>query len=126
MSLASPAYKGSSHFFLFVVVINFIATVLWSFVHFLGIKDALRIPINWVLSVSDFIKPSGQHCKVFFIGMCEQHNFYHALCCCFHYSNGHMDRKQRTKCWSKYYRWIFRSLQHSRLCCILVLFVPPA
>jgi len=50
MSLASPAYKGSSHFFLFVVVLNFIATVLWSFVHFLGIKDAIILPINWVLS----------------------------------------------------------------------------
>ena len=51
MSLASPAYKGSSHFFLFVVVINFIGTVMWTFVYFLGIKDVLSLPINWILSV---------------------------------------------------------------------------
>lgn len=51
MALASPAYRGSSHFFLFVVVVNFIATVLWSFVYFLGIKEALQLPINWILSV---------------------------------------------------------------------------
>ncbi|CRL00000.1 CLUMA_CG013290, isoform A [Clunio marinus] len=50
MALASPAYKGVSHFFLFVVIINFIGTVLWSFVYFLGIKDVLFLPINWILS----------------------------------------------------------------------------
>lgn len=55
MALASPAYKGSSHFFLFVVVINFIGTVLWSFVYFLGIKEALNLPINWLLSVSTYL-----------------------------------------------------------------------
>lgn len=56
MSLASPAYKGSSHFFLFVVVINFIATVLWCAVHFFGIPQALLLPINWVLSVSIILR----------------------------------------------------------------------
>ncbi|CAO1336906.1 unnamed protein product [Diamesa hyperborea] len=50
MSLSSPAFRGASHFFLFVVICSFIATVLWSFVYFLGIRDVLNLPINWLLS----------------------------------------------------------------------------
>lgn len=56
MSLSSPAFRGASHFFLFVVICSFIATVLWSFVYFLGIRDVLNLPINWLLSVSYFLK----------------------------------------------------------------------
>lgn len=52
MSLVSPAYNGSSHFFLFVCVINFIATVLWSFIYLLGIREVLVLPIDWYLTVS--------------------------------------------------------------------------
>lgn len=54
MSLASPAYHGGSHFFLFVVIFSFIMTVMWCFVYFLGIKDVLNLPINWLLSVNFF------------------------------------------------------------------------
>lgn len=50
MILASPAYKGATSFFLFVVVMAFIATILWSAAYFLGIREALTLPINWILT----------------------------------------------------------------------------
>lgn len=52
MALASPALVGGTHWFLFVAVTSFIATVLWSFVYLLGIREVLNLPINWVLTVS--------------------------------------------------------------------------
>jgi len=52
MALASPAYLGGTHWFLFVVVTSFIATLIWSFVYLLSIREASRLPINWPLSVS--------------------------------------------------------------------------
>jgi hypothetical protein len=55
MVLASPAFLGATHFFLFAIVITFIGTVLWSVAHFLGIRDVLNLPINWSLSVSYFV-----------------------------------------------------------------------
>ncbi|KAM3963573.1 LOW QUALITY PROTEIN: uncharacterized protein ACR2FA_002501 [Aphomia sociella] len=48
MALASSWY---STWFVFVAVSCFITTLMWSFVYFLSIREALRIPINWVLSV---------------------------------------------------------------------------
>ncbi|XP_055533369.1 CKLF-like MARVEL transmembrane domain-containing protein 4 [Wyeomyia smithii] len=50
MASASPALIGGTHFFLFVVVSSFIATVLWSFVYLLGIREVLNLPINWILT----------------------------------------------------------------------------
>jgi hypothetical protein len=50
MALASPAYISATHFFLFVVVTSFIATILWCFVYFLGIREVLNLPINWILT----------------------------------------------------------------------------
>ncbi|CAG9862398.1 unnamed protein product [Phyllotreta striolata] len=50
MALASPAHYGSAHFFLFVATTSFILTILWIFVYLLGIREALRIPVNWILS----------------------------------------------------------------------------
>lgn len=47
MALASPWY---STWFVFVAVTSFITTLMWSFVYLLSIKDALKFPINWVLS----------------------------------------------------------------------------
>ena len=52
MSLASPALITTTHWFLFVVVTAFIATLLWSFVYFLGVREVLNLAINWILSVS--------------------------------------------------------------------------
>lgn len=51
MACASPALIGGTHWFLFVVVTSFIATVLWSFVYLLGIREVLNLPINWILTV---------------------------------------------------------------------------
>lgn len=51
MSLASPAFTSGTHWFLFVVVSAFIATLIWIFVYLLGIREALRLPINWILTV---------------------------------------------------------------------------
>ncbi|XP_026745807.1 CKLF-like MARVEL transmembrane domain-containing protein 4 [Trichoplusia ni] len=47
MALASPWY---STWFVFVAVTSFITTLMWSFVYLLSIKEALKLPINWVLS----------------------------------------------------------------------------
>ncbi|KAL3268584.1 hypothetical protein HHI36_007692 [Cryptolaemus montrouzieri] len=49
MSLASPVYTGTG-FFLFVATTSFILTLLWIFVYFLGIREALTLPINWILT----------------------------------------------------------------------------
>lgn len=51
MSLASPAYIVSTHWFLFVVVTAFIATILWICVYFLGVREVLNLSINWILTV---------------------------------------------------------------------------
>ncbi|XP_045519665.1 uncharacterized protein LOC123711224 [Pieris brassicae] len=47
MSLGTPY---SSSWYVFVAVTAFITTLMWSFVYLLSVKDALKIPINWVLS----------------------------------------------------------------------------
>lgn len=55
MALASPAILSGTHWFLFVVIISFIATLIWISIYFLSIREALVLPINWVLSVRIFI-----------------------------------------------------------------------
>lgn len=52
MALASPAYLGGTHWFLFAATVSFISTIVWSFVYLLGIREALNLPIDWWLSVS--------------------------------------------------------------------------
>lgn len=50
MACASPVTIGATHWFLFVAVTAFIATVLWCFVYVLSIREALKLPINWILT----------------------------------------------------------------------------
>ncbi|CAH1122644.1 unnamed protein product [Ceutorhynchus assimilis] len=50
MALGSPAYTGGSHFFLFIVTVSFIGTLIWIFIYLLGIREALNYPINWILT----------------------------------------------------------------------------
>ncbi|XP_044271358.1 uncharacterized protein LOC123015604 isoform X1 [Tribolium madens] len=50
MSLASPAWLSGTHFFLFVATTSFIGTLIWVFVYFLGIREALNLPIHWILT----------------------------------------------------------------------------
>lgn len=50
MACASPAYVGATHWFLFVAVTAFIATLLWCFVYLLSIREALKLPINWIMT----------------------------------------------------------------------------
>jgi len=50
MACASPAYIGATHWFLFVAVTSFIATLLWSFAYLLGIREVLNFAINWILT----------------------------------------------------------------------------
>lgn len=50
MALASPAHIASTHWFLFVAVTSFIATLLWTFVYLLGIREVLNIGLNWILT----------------------------------------------------------------------------
>jgi hypothetical protein len=51
MACASPAYLSGTHWFLFVAVISFIATLIWIFIYFLSVREALKLPINWILTV---------------------------------------------------------------------------
>lgn len=51
MSLASPAYLTSTHWFLFVVVTAFVASLLWVAVYFLGVREVLHLSVNWILTV---------------------------------------------------------------------------
>ncbi|VVC95985.1 unnamed protein product [Leptidea sinapis] len=48
MSLGTP---WASAWYVFVAVTAFITTLMWSFVYLLSIREALKIPINWVLSL---------------------------------------------------------------------------
>ncbi|XP_018336463.1 MARVEL domain-containing protein 1 [Agrilus planipennis] len=50
MTLASPAYLSGTHFFLFVATVSFIGTLIWIFVYLLGVREALNLPINWLLT----------------------------------------------------------------------------
>lgn len=52
MALASPAHASATSFFLFVVVISFIITILLLAAYFLGIREALNVAVNWIFSVS--------------------------------------------------------------------------
>lgn len=54
MALASPAFTGGTHFFLFVATVSFIGTIIWIFIYLLGIREALTFPINWILTVSNY------------------------------------------------------------------------
>ncbi|XP_072943360.1 CKLF-like MARVEL transmembrane domain-containing protein 4 isoform X2 [Epargyreus clarus] len=47
MALGTP---WASTWYVFVAVTAFITTLMWSFVYFLSIREALKLPINWVLS----------------------------------------------------------------------------
>lgn len=64
MSLASPAFLTSTHWFLFVVVTAFIATLLWVAVYFLGIREVLNLSVNWILTVS-VLKSTKMKCLFF-------------------------------------------------------------
>lgn len=50
MALATPALLAGTHWFLFVVIISFIATLIWIFVYLLSVREALNLPINWYLT----------------------------------------------------------------------------
>ncbi|XP_023288673.1 uncharacterized protein LOC105702743 [Orussus abietinus] len=50
MACASPAYVGATYWFLFVAVTAFIASLIWTFIYLLSIREALKLPINWLLT----------------------------------------------------------------------------
>lgn len=52
MACASPARMDGTHWFLFVAVTAFIATLVWVFLYLLSIREALKLPIDWTLTVS--------------------------------------------------------------------------
>lgn len=51
MACATPAYLSGTSFFLFVAITAFIASLLWTFMYLLSIREALKVPINWILTV---------------------------------------------------------------------------
>lgn len=50
MACATPARVSATHWFLFVAVTAFIASILWCFIYFLSIREALKLPINWIMT----------------------------------------------------------------------------
>ncbi|XP_017045824.1 CKLF-like MARVEL transmembrane domain-containing protein 3 [Drosophila ficusphila] len=50
MALASPPISSATSFFMFVVVISFIITILLIAAYFLGIREALNVAVNWIFS----------------------------------------------------------------------------
>lgn len=50
MACATPARVSATHWFLFVAVTAFIASLLWCFIYFLSIREALKLPINWIMT----------------------------------------------------------------------------
>jgi hypothetical protein len=52
MACASPVFLSGTHWFLFVAVTSFIATIIWIFIYLLSVREALKLPINWILTVT--------------------------------------------------------------------------
>ncbi|XP_034934756.1 CKLF-like MARVEL transmembrane domain-containing protein 8 [Chelonus insularis] len=50
MACAAPAYIPGTSWFLFVAIVSFIATLIWVFIYLLSIREALKLPIKWILS----------------------------------------------------------------------------
>lgn len=50
---ASPTKYVSTQWFLFVIIIAIVVTVIWCFVYFLSVREAISFPINWPLTVGD-------------------------------------------------------------------------
>lgn len=51
LALATPAILSGTSWFLFVVVLSFIATLIWIAIYLIGVREALTLPINWNLTV---------------------------------------------------------------------------
>ncbi|XP_068141239.1 CKLF-like MARVEL transmembrane domain-containing protein 4 [Drosophila tropicalis] len=50
MALAAPPLASATSFFMFVIVISFIITILLIAAYFLGIREALNVAVNWIFS----------------------------------------------------------------------------
>ncbi|XP_063605460.1 uncharacterized protein LOC134780590 isoform X1 [Penaeus indicus] len=50
MACAAPAWTNGTHWFLFVVVTAFVSTALWCFLYLLNLKNAINLPIDWLLT----------------------------------------------------------------------------
>ncbi|XP_018014266.1 uncharacterized protein LOC108671276 isoform X1 [Hyalella azteca] len=50
MACAAPAWTNGTHWFLFVVVTAFVATSLWCFIYLLSLREAINLPIDWLLT----------------------------------------------------------------------------
>ncbi|KAK8737159.1 hypothetical protein OTU49_004819 [Cherax quadricarinatus] len=51
MACAAPAWTKGTHWFLFVVVTAFVSTSIWCFIYLLNLKNAINLPIDWLLTV---------------------------------------------------------------------------
>nr|XP_053640123.1 CKLF-like MARVEL transmembrane domain-containing protein 4 [Cherax quadricarinatus] len=50
MACAAPAWTKGTHWFLFVVVTAFVSTSIWCFIYLLNLKNAINLPIDWLLT----------------------------------------------------------------------------
>ncbi|XP_054271457.1 uncharacterized protein LOC129005365 [Macrosteles quadrilineatus] len=50
LALATPAVLTGTSWFLFVVVLSFVATLVWIAIYLIGVREALNLPINWILT----------------------------------------------------------------------------
>lgn len=75
MACASPAYTAATSFFLFAVVVSFIATILWIFAYLLGIREALNVAVNWIFTE---LLNTGIAALLYFIAFVVQLATHHA------------------------------------------------
>lgn len=110
MATASPAYLGATHFFLFVAVTAFIATLLWTFVYLLGIREVLTIPIHWILTVRHTISTLNRRPysdpPLFFAGTHQHWTGHGSVLYRLHCAIGRVVLA----------RWLYARLQHHRGC----------
>merc|ERR1711970_746886 len=51
MACTAPAWTNGTHWFLFVVVTAFVATMIWCIIYFLSLKQCVNLPIDWLLTI---------------------------------------------------------------------------
>ncbi|OXU32104.1 hypothetical protein TSAR_002945, partial [Trichomalopsis sarcophagae] len=50
LACGSPALYGGTHWFLFVASTAFLVTIVWCVIYLISLREALKLPINWILS----------------------------------------------------------------------------
>lgn len=52
IACGSGTYYAGGTWFVFVAIVAFIMSMIWSLIYLFSIREALNLPINWLLTVS--------------------------------------------------------------------------